>query len=244
MSIKETIIETSQGGIKIVQYNKPKKKNAIDGVMYRRVISILNDAATDDSISVMVLTGTGDFYSSGNDFSAPTDPNDDTGKHLNVLKDYIKAFIMFPKILVAVVNGPAIGIAATTLALCDLVFASENSYFYTPFTKLGIVAEGCSTFTFPRILGDKKAMEMLLCNYKMPAKEALEYGFINYIYKPEELQSKVWDKIAEVSKLPKYSVTATKKLLRDTVREELLQANEKEMEELNIIWAKGYKSKL
>ncbi|KAH9632464.1 hypothetical protein HF086_014548 [Spodoptera exigua] len=214
MSIQETIIETNQGGIKIIQYNKPKKKNAIDGVMYRRVISILNDAATDDSVSVMVLTGTGDFYSSGNDFSAPKDPHDDTGKHLNLLKDYIKAFIMFPKILVAVVNGPAIGIAATTLALCDLVFASES------------------------------AMEMLLCNYKMPAKEALEYGFINYVYKPEELQSKVWDKITEVSMLPSYTVTATKKLLRDRVREELLQANEKEMEQLNIIWAKGYRSKL
>lgn len=121
MNIKDTIIETHQGGIKIVQYNKPNKKNALDIVMYKRVISILNDAATDDNISVMVLTGTGDFYSSGNDFSYPPDSKAD-----NVLKDYINAFIMFPKLLVAIVNGPAIGIAATTLALCDLVFASEN----------------------------------------------------------------------------------------------------------------------
>lgn len=126
MGIKETIIETHQGGIKIVQYNKPNKKNAIDAVMYKRVISILNDAATDDNISVMVLTGTGDFYSSGNDFSKPTDS---TGNHLKILKEYINAFIMFPKILVAIVNGPAIGIAATTLALCDIVFASENVSF-------------------------------------------------------------------------------------------------------------------
>ncbi|KAJ8713516.1 hypothetical protein PYW07_013886 [Mythimna separata] len=190
MDIKETIVETLQGSIKIVQYNKPKKKNAIDGVMYKRVSRILNDAATDDSISVMVLTGTGDFYSSGNDFSNPPDSR---GNHLDILKDYINAFIMFPKLLVAIVNGPAIGIAATTLALCDLVFASENSYFYTPFTKLGIVAEGCSTFTFPRILGERKALEMLLCNYRMPAAEALEYGFVNYIYKPEELQNELYE---------------------------------------------------
>lgn len=124
MDIKETILETHRGGIKIVQYNKPNKKNAIDPIMYQRVIGILNDAATDDNVSVMVLTGTGDFYSSGNDFSFQTDSN--TGNNLNVLRDYIKAFIMFPKLLIAIVNGPAIGIAATTLALCDLVFASEN----------------------------------------------------------------------------------------------------------------------
>lgn len=124
MDIKQTIIETYQGGIKIVQYNKPNKKNAIDGEMYKRVISILNDAATDENISVMVLTGTGDFYSSGNDFSTPRDTS--SSNHLTILKDYINAFIMFPKLLVAIVNGPAIGIAATTLALCDLVFASEN----------------------------------------------------------------------------------------------------------------------
>uniref|UniRef100_A0A2A4JUA4 Enoyl-CoA hydratase n=1 Tax=Heliothis virescens TaxID=7102 RepID=A0A2A4JUA4_HELVI len=237
MDIKETIIETQQGGVKIVQYNKPSKKNAIDQVMYQRVIRILNDAATDENISVMVLTGTGDFYSSGNDFSAP--PDDNTGNHLNVLKEYIKAFIMFPKLLVAVVNGPAIGIAATTLALCDLVFASDKSYFLTPFTKLGIVAEGCSTFTFPRILGDRKAVEMLLCNHRLSAAEALEYGFVNCIYKPEEVQSKVWDKIVEVSKFPKHCITVTKKLLRDSVREELLKVNDKEIQELNTIWLKG-----
>lgn len=85
---------------------------------------------------------------------------------------------------------------------------------------------------------------MLLLNHKMSAREALECGFINYIYKPEELQSKVWDKIVEVSKLPKYTVAATKKLLRDTVRVELLKANEDEIEELNNIWLKGFKSKI
>lgn len=130
MEIIETIIETHREGIQIVQYNKPNKKNAIDSKMYQRVINILKDAAADDNILVTVLTGTGDFYSSGNDFSAV----DDVGNNSNILKEYINAFITFPKLLVAIVNGPAIGIAATTLALCDLVFAIENVCVY--FMKL------------------------------------------------------------------------------------------------------------
>lgn len=232
----ETIIEYNEGGIKVVRYNKPSRKNAIDTNMYIRVKNVMNTAAVDNDVSMLVLTGTGDFFSSGNDFSSAIEK---TEKNTDILKDFIKAFIMFPKILVAIVNGPAIGVAATTLALCDLVFASEDSYFYTPFTKLGIVAEGCSTFTFPRLIGDRKAAELLLFNHKMSAKEALDCGFVNYIYKPHELQSKVWDKIIEVSKLPQYSLSATKKLIREEFQDHLLKINEKEINELNNIWSSG-----
>ncbi|XP_004931504.1 enoyl-CoA delta isomerase 2, mitochondrial [Bombyx mandarina] len=237
MANSENITESYLGTIKIVKYNKPAKKNAIDVHMYVKVKEIFDSAAHDENISMIVLTGAGDYYSSGNDFTAALE----TPKYniSNILKEYITAFIKFPKILIAVVNGPAIGIAATTLALCDLVFASENSYFYTPFTKLGIVAEGCSTFTFPRLIGERKAAEMLLYNHKMSAKEALDCGFINYIYKTEELQSKVWDKIVEVSKTPQHSLTITKKLLRNSYHNDLLSANAKEIEELNKIWNKG-----
>lgn len=235
----DTIIETHRDGIRIVQYNKPLKKNAIDSNMYQHVTNILTSAATDDSISVIVLTGTGDFYSSGNDFTSPLESDVNLETLNDILKEFINAFITFPKLLIAIVNGPAIGIAATTLALCDLVFASENSYFYTPFTKLGIVAEGCSTFTFPRIMGDRKAAEMLLCSHKMSAKEALDCGFVNYIYKADDIQSEVWNKIDEVSKLPQQSVLVTKRLLRNSVRTELLKTNVEEMKELNAIWATG-----
>ncbi|XP_063825240.1 enoyl-CoA delta isomerase 3, peroxisomal-like [Ostrinia nubilalis] len=145
-----------------------------------------------------------------------------------VLRDFIRAFIEFPKMLVAIVNGPAIGIAATTLPLCDLVFASENSYFYTPFTKLGIVAEGCSSFTFSRIMGERKALEMLLFNYKMPAIEALQCGFVNELYKPEELQHKVWDKIIEVTNMKRESLIESKKLIRGQIKDHLLEINDKE----------------
>lgn len=120
----DSIIETRDGSIQIVRYNKPARKNAIDPVMYKKVRNILKNAVNDDDISVTVITGTGDFYSSGNDFRATALSAGQN--NLDVLSDYIEAFITYPKLLVAIVNGPAIGIAATTLALCDLVFASEN----------------------------------------------------------------------------------------------------------------------
>ncbi|XP_045766944.1 enoyl-CoA delta isomerase 3, peroxisomal [Maniola jurtina] len=226
----ETIIESIKDNIKVVRLNKPRRKNAIDYPMYVQLTKILNDAATDNSISIIVLTGTGDFYSSGNDLVASREAD-----FLQVLEEFIKAFITFPKLLIAVVNGPAVGIAVTTLPLFDFVFASENAYFYTPFTKLNIVAEGCSSFTFPRLIGARKAMELLLLNYKMPAKEALECGLISNLYKTEELQQKAWEKITEISNLPEHSVITTKSLMRRTYIEDLLKTNAIEIEELRKI---------
>ncbi|CAH2039587.1 unnamed protein product, partial [Iphiclides podalirius] len=209
----DTIIETTRGTVKVIRFNKPQKKNAIDGDMYLRVTKILNTAASDDEVSMVVLTGTGDFYSSGNDYSVSRPE----GAWLQILGDFIKAFITFPKLLIAIVNGPAIGIAATTLALCDMVFASENAYFYTPFSKLQITAEGGSTLTFPRLIGQRKAAEMLLFNHKMTAKEGLESGFINRVYKPEELQSKAWEKIQEILKSFNKMIPMSTKCIRDGV---------------------------
>ncbi|CAH0398769.1 unnamed protein product [Chilo suppressalis] len=224
----KNIVLITYGNVKVVRYNKPKKRNALDINMYMTVSRILEEAARDDDISVVVLTGTGGIYSSGNDITAPR-KSEGAYDLFSALNDFIRSFINFPKILIAMVNGPAIGIAATTLPLCDLVYASENSYFYTPFTKLGIVPEGCSTFTFPRIMGERKAVEMLMFNYKMPAEEALKCGLINGVFKEEELQQKVWDRIKNVTNLRFESLIESKKLLRGPIRDKLLEINDIEL---------------
>ena len=68
----------------------------------------------------------------------------------DMFSSFVKAFIDFPKLLVAVVNGPAVGIMVTILAVCDVVYAVDDATFSTPFAKLGQSPEGCSTLTFPR----------------------------------------------------------------------------------------------
>ena len=79
-----------------------------------------------------------------------------------MLIDFVDAFINFEKPLIAGVNGPAIGIGVTTLALCDLVLASSNSTFQCPFTKIGQSPEGTSSYSMPAILGPSGASELLL----------------------------------------------------------------------------------
>lgn len=149
----------------------------------------------------------------------------------------ISAFIDFPKPIIGVVNGPAYGIMVTTLALMDQVIASDTATFTTPFTSLGQSPEGCSTFTFPQILGQSLASKMLLFNYKMPASEAHQRGFVSEVVPKENLQSHV-EKLFYGEKgliktcYPNSMITA-KGLVRDEATRKMLHAvNARECETL------------
>lgn len=94
----------------------------------------LNEAAVDDTVTIVAITGDGDYYSSGNDISnflKVSDPQEALHSSRVVLKALIESFYNFPKLLICVVNGPCIGIAATTAALADIVYATDTVYYCT-----------------------------------------------------------------------------------------------------------------
>lgn len=121
-----------RNGLRILKFDNIKRKNAVSLFTYKAVIKALKDAEADDSVRIVAFTGAGDYYSSGNDLgaSARTAGADNLEESLLetkfVLTEKVRAMSAFSKPLVAVVNGPAIGIAASTTALCDVIYASEN----------------------------------------------------------------------------------------------------------------------
>merc|ERR1712071_658817 len=115
----------------------------------------------------------------------PTDesPEDDpVVKKVKTVQNVVDIIIDFPKPLVAVVNGPAVGIAATILGLMDAVYCTEKTWLHTPFTRLGLCPEGCSSYTFPRIMGPVKSNEMLLFSKKIYADEAFKVGLVTEVF--------------------------------------------------------------
>lgn len=227
------ILTTLENGIQKVVLNKPSRKNALSIPMYKELTSILNESAKNNEVLIFALTANGDFFSSGNDIGATItmEVTSTIFENVNsIVKDFIDAIIMYPKLLIAVVNGPAIGIASTILGIFDIVYASEKAYFHTPFSSLGLVAEGCSTYTFPRLLGSK-AGDMLYLGYKMNAEEAKKYGLVSEVYSHDSLEE-VWDNLNNISKLSSESILATKRLMSKWNREILLKVNEEEMKEL------------
>lgn len=109
---------------------------------------------------------------------------------------------------------------------------SFQAYFYTPFTLLGLCAEGSSSYTFPRILGTSKASEMLLLNHKMSAKEALNFNFVSEVFATSELLTKLWPRIENFATLPKNSMRVSKKLMKKFDIDTLEKVCDEEMAEL------------
>ncbi|XP_071649566.1 enoyl-CoA delta isomerase 2 isoform X2 [Temnothorax longispinosus] len=196
--------------------------------MYKELTMLLNESAENNEVMVFALTANGDFFSSGNDLIASMELT--LSSSLVIVKEFIDAVIMYPKLLIAVVNGPAIGIATTILGMFDIVYASDKAYFQTPFSSLGLVAEGCSSYTFPRLLGHSKAGEMLYLGYKMNAQEANQYGLVSKVYNHDSLEE-VWNYLNMISTLSSQSILATKRLCKWN-KEILLKVNKEEMKEL------------
>ncbi|KAG5325989.1 ECI2 isomerase, partial [Acromyrmex heyeri] len=196
--------------------------------MYKELKMLLNESAENNEVLIFVLTANGDFFSSGNDLSGPTES---FSVSIDAVKEFIDTIIVYPKLLIAVVNGPAIGIATTILGIFDIVYASDKAYFQTPFSSLGLTAEGCSSYTFPRLLGHSKAGDMLYLGYKMNAQEAKQHGLVSKVYNHDSLEE-VWNYLNKISTLSSQSILATKRLVSRWNKEILLKVNEEEIEEL------------
>lgn len=131
----------SRGSILIVALNRPAVKNAFSDDLYLDLIDVMAEVAADSSLTVLVMTGTGSYFSSGADLKGTSMLNDD-GTDRDTLSippgRFMMSMITFPKILCAAVNGPAIGIGVTLLLHCDLCYCSETATLWAPFTRLAL----------------------------------------------------------------------------------------------------------
>uniref|UniRef100_H2PHT5 Enoyl-CoA delta isomerase 2 n=4 Tax=Pongo abelii TaxID=9601 RepID=H2PHT5_PONAB len=236
----ETLVVTSEDGITKIMFNRPTKKNAINTEMYHEIMHALKAASKDDSI-ITVLTGNGDYYSSGNDLTNFTDipPGGVEEKAKNnavLLREFVDCFIDFPKPLIAVVNGPAVGISVTLLGLFDAVYACDRATFHTPFSHLGQSPEGCSSYTFPKIMSPAKATEMLIFGKKLTAGEACAQGLVTEVFPDSTFQKEVWTRLKAFAKLPPNAVRISKEVIRKREREKLHAVNAEECSVLQGRW--------
>ncbi|XP_063306614.1 enoyl-CoA delta isomerase 3, peroxisomal-like [Pelobates fuscus] len=229
----ETLLVTTQDCITTITMNRPEKKNAMSPQMCLELSAALEDAANDDSVFT-VITGAGDYFSSGSDLTSALKSKEQLDappvNSENPYRHIVKKIIDFQKPLIAVVNGPAVGIGVTVLALFDTVYATERATFNTPFSKLALHPEACSSYTFPRIMGPSKAIEILMFNRKFTAREACDVGLVAEVFPDSSFHREVRTKLKEYAKLPKNCLTASKQLIRDMEKEKLHEVCDKEFE--------------
>ena len=167
------------GAVLVLKLNRAEKKNALTQEMYQTLATKINEAAADFAIRCIVISSEGDSFTAGNDINDfANNPQMDEG---SPVFNFLFAIHNFPKPLIAAVHGRAVGIGTTMLMHCDIVTANSNTVFSMPFVSLGLVAEGGSSYLFPRLVGHAKASEILLTGRNFSAEEALQMGLINQI---------------------------------------------------------------
>ncbi len=207
-----------------VRFDRLDKKNAITAGMYAQLGAALAAADADAQVRAVLLHGTAECFTAGNDvadfLNVPRDPGNSPARAL---------FDVLPRMrkpVVAAVGGPAVGIGTTMLLHCDLVYAAPNARFQLPFVPLGIVPEFGSTFLLPLVAGYQRAAKLLLLGQPFSAQEAFEAGIVTAVVSNviEEAEKAA----AALAALPPESIRLTKRLMKARYAEALAGAIDEE----------------
>ncbi len=229
--MSDIVVERS-GNILSVQLNRPAKKNAMTSSMYITMAELLDGAAKDDQIRVVLWHGAGGSFSAGNDLEDfmknPPGPGESPQARL------IHALINFEKPLVAAVQGAAIGGGTTMLAHCDFVYAGESAKFQLPFVNLALVPEFGSSYLFPLRFGQVRAAELILLGQPFGASRAAELGLVTQVVPDQQLLAIATETARRLAEKPAAAVQACKRLLKQAFRQQLEQAVKFENEEFAV----------
>ena len=191
----------SNGAELRIELNRPETMNAWNTQFGLDLRAAVEEAAADDSVRSVTLTGAGRGFSSGADLKSGFDPtpegHPDVGTALRErYHPIIQTVRQMPKPVLAAVNGPAVGIGCSLALACDLVIAKESAYFLLAFVNIGLVPDGGSSFLLPTRVGHARAAEMAMLGERIPALKALEWGMINRVAADDVFEAEV-DALAE-----------------------------------------------
>ena len=200
-------VEIDPDGVALLTLDRPDALNSFTVTMARELEGFFRDAATDDAVRAVVVTGAGRAFCAGMDLSAegnvfgldedahptPADLREhlteepyqsgvrDTGGKVTL------AIHDLPKPVIAAINGPAVGIGATMTLAMDLRLASTKARIGFVFGRLGIVPEAASSWFLPRIVGLQQALEWVYSAEILTAEQALEGRLLRSVHEPEDL---------------------------------------------------------
>jgi enoyl-CoA hydratase/carnithine racemase len=214
---------TTVDGIRTITFDRPSRKNALTIDMYRRAAQALQEARTDPAIRVVLITGSGDAFTSGNDVKdfMDTPPQGDDSPVFQFLLEIKEC----EKPIVIAVNGIAVGIGVTMLLHADVVYVADTATLKLPFTTLGLCVEGGASFLLPRIAGHARAAELLLFGEAFDAQTALEVGLCARVIPAAELLAFASERARILAhERPLGSLMVTKRLMKSATADRVSQA--------------------
>ena len=205
----------NEGGVATITLNRPEVFNGFnDGLSYE-LQDALKQANRDETVRVVVITGEGKAFCSGQDLKASSAQEkrsfiDSLHKRYNPI---IRAMRNIPKPIIARLNGVAAGAGCSLALACDIIVAAEESMLVEVFVNIGLVLDSGSSYFLPRLVGSAKAFEMSTMGSRIKGKEAFEIGLVNKVVPLAELDEAVKVYTDYYSAAPTKAIGMMKKML-------------------------------
>jgi 2-(1,2-epoxy-1,2-dihydrophenyl)acetyl-CoA isomerase len=221
-----TLRLSKSGAVATISLARPDKLNALNAAMHAELRQCLDACEQDGAIEVVVLTGEGRAFSSGQDLTEDL-PRDDKGRvdlGPPLARDYnplIRRLAEYPKITIAALNGPAVGASMNIALACDLVVAARSAYLQEAFAKIGLVPDAGGTWILPRLIGPKLALALMLTAEQVPAEEAHRMGLVYKVFDDATFAPDVQAFAARLSEGPGLAFRLTKQAVARSLENSL-----------------------
>ena len=214
MAHRPVLCELDDEGVMLLTLNRPEKKNAFNDPQWDAFRDALDDARSDARVAAVVVTGAGDDFSAGQDltaFGVAAEPREDG--HPNGYAGCMEALVAFDKPLLAAAKGVGVGIGATFLFHCDIVYVGESVRLRLPFVSLGLVPEGASSYLLQHVIGSQRAAELFYTAEWIDAGQAVDLGIAAGVFPDAQLVDATVEAAHEIARYPVTALQATKRTL-------------------------------
>jgi enoyl-CoA hydratase len=205
-----------EGPIRVVRLNRPNELNATNHELHKGLAGLFPQIDADEAARVVVLTGNGRAFSAGGDFTYLDELINDPVLRKESLTDgrqIVTGMAGCRVPIVAAVNGPAVGLGCSLVALSDIVYMAESTHLADPHVLLGLVAADGGPVTWPLMISLQLAKEYALTGDRIPAKRAAEIGLVNHVCPDDEVFDQAMACAQRIAKLPRRAVEDTRRII-------------------------------
>lgn len=225
----DNLLVEKRGRVALVTVNRPDKMNALNVKTREEIIAVFKELGEDKDIRVVVITGAGEKA-----FIAGADIGEFSGKTALEQREIMQrsrafdAMEDFPKPVIAMINGYALGGGCELALACDIRIASAKAKLGQPEVKLGLIPGGGGTQRLARAIGEGKAMELILTGDMVDAEEALRLGLVNQVVAPENLEDRAMELANKIAEMSPIALAMAKKSVKNAARLDLAAGLEAE----------------
>src|SRR5947209_5708184 len=210
----DNVIVTDDGPIRTIRMNRPDKKNALTSAMYDAMGEAIETAGGASPIRCVLIAGVPGAFSAGNDlgdFMKAATGGEGLG---NAVLRFLYSLARSERPLVGAVQGVAVGIGTTMMLHCDYAVAASDARFSTPFVALGLVPEAASSLLAPRLMGHRRAFELLVMGKPLSGEEARACGLINQVGPADQVEVEAMKAAQALAALPPEGVAISRRLMK------------------------------